>query len=1041
MALVLQNLTDFILELRRQGYRISTGQYISSHRLLVALAAFGDSLEEPKRLSTLLAPILCTSPAEQESFHQLFKRWLSGLSHSPDEGERLAVDSVPQPIENPPKRSGIFAKFGGWAPLVLFFVGLVLAGVVLSSMLAPEPSPQLNLSGRVVDHSGRPLSGATITLGGVTVSSRDDGSFTLPYRESELPSTTVISAAGHQDKTISINNPSELSEVQLSRGLPDTTPTTSSRLGLAVYGLFTLLVLGTVIVWSLKARRRLQLKKLLSEKKFQAEHLIVKGAGEQLSRILTLRRVAQELRRHRQPASRDLDTGRTVKKTIEAGLFTPVYTSRRVSPEYLVLLDRANFSDQQARMHEEVIRWLTENGVYIDSYFYQGDPRLCMKEGAGTKHLTVKDLAALYPSHDLVIFNSGEGLFNPLTGDLQGWLDLFSVWANRAVLLPEPCIGDHRSALLSRQGFNVLPTSRSGLLMLGEVILTGADRNVAVKGEPARLPTLLQDRPYRWVENYEPQAEILNQLFMQLREYLGDEGYFWLSACAVYPMLLWDLTLYLGHSLVGQSRIARTLPELMCLPWFTYGRMPDWFRRRLIFDLPPAREAAVRKALEDLLKTAILSSGNFVLPVVPWPGAAPASSQQEGLRDVERQAYRARTATLIQDYIKSEPKDSILREQVFLTFMNGFKQDRLSVLIPREVRSFLLKQDESDGDVQRTNAIVLSSLILYAAFFIYVGASAGAIEIPALNVLSALFLGAVFYYLEYRTLRAEQFISDSAADRRERAQAAPVTVESIALRVRRLLGSGRALQALNELQQQKVGSADEAIAELERTALIATVAQLEKFFTTHHNVRINQHAINSLYLVLSWALHKFYLSDHSSSHSSSNIRHNLNAAGLRGGAILRSGRIIAELTEILADTFEHESFENLLFKTGITRRTNLSKSIPFSKVVGDTLDTAASQGWISRLVYAAIRERPDVHNLRGFDYVIEFFKEINSKPDSPVDKAVITQSDEVVYLLRSLLEILENGHSIIPEPIMLLRVNGYLKELVAEYERLKEIVE
>lgn len=957
MEPILSSLADFILELRRQGYRIGTEQYISSHRLLVGLAALGDTFEEPEKLGTLLAPILCTTPAEQESFRLLFKQWLSGLSLSPTERERLATDSIRQPVESSPKRQSVFTIFA-WmiVGVVLSLAVFVLAGVILISALAPEPSPQLSLSGRVVDDLGRPLNGATIKLGSVTVSSLDDGSFTLPYRESDLPSIVVISAADYQDTTISLNNPSELAEVRILRQPAVTKPATSSRLGLVVFGLLVLLVLGTVVIWIRNARRRLQLKKLLSEKKFQAEHLVVKGAGEQLSKILSLRRVAQELRRHRQPASHELNVERTVKKTIEEGLFTPVYASRTVSPEYLVLLDRANFGDQQARMHNEVVRWLAENGVYIDSYFYQDDPRICRKEGAGAKHLSVKDLAALYPNHDLIIFSSGEGLFNPLTGELQGWLDLFSAWANRAVLLPGPNMGDHRAALLSRQGFNVLPTSRSGLLMLGEVILTGAEGNAAVKGEPRRLPTLLQDRPYRWVENYEPQAEILNQLCMQLREYLGDEGYFWLSACAVYPMLLWDLTLYLGHRLVGQSRMERTLPELMCLPWLTYGRMPDWFRRRLIFDLPPTREAAVRKALEDLLKTAILSSGNFVLPVVLWPGAAPAISQQEGLSDVERQAYLVRAATLIQDYIKSEPKDSILREQVFLTFMNGFKQDRLSVLIPREVRSFLLKQGGNDGDVQRTNAVVLISLILYAALFIYVGASTGAIAIPALNVLSALFLGAAFYYFEYQTLRAERFASVSATDGREKAQAevVPVTVGSMALRVRRLFGSGPALQALNELQQQRVRSADESIAQLERTALIAAAAKLEKFFTIHRNVRINQHAINSLYLALSWALHKFELSDHSSSY----IRRNLTAVGLRGGTILRSGRVIAELTEVLADTFDHESFENLLFKTGITLQTNLSKSIPFSKVVDDTLGTAAAQRRISWLVYAAIRERP-----------------------------------------------------------------------------------
>src|SRR5512134_2681795 len=85
------------------------------------------------------------------------------------------------------------------------------------------------------------------------------------------------------------------------------------------------------------------------------------------------------------------------------------------------------------------------------------------------------------------------------------------------------------------------------------------------------------------------QDEALNALLRDLGAELGDFGYQWLAACAVYPRLHWHLTIYLGMEL------ARTQDQpppdenvhlaLARLPWFRKGSMPDDLRLRLIGDL------------------------------------------------------------------------------------------------------------------------------------------------------------------------------------------------------------------------------------------------------------------------------------------------------------------------------------------------------------------------------------------------------------------------------------------------------------------------
>ncbi|MGF1453781.1 MAG: formylglycine-generating enzyme family protein [Alphaproteobacteria bacterium] len=86
-----------------------------------------------------------------------------------------------------------------------------------------------------------------------------------------------------------------------------------------------------------------------------------------------------------------------------------------------------------------------------------------------------------------------------------------------------------------------------------------------------------------------------------LREDLGEAGYRWLCACAVAPVLRWELTIHLGRTLAAAD--GREAPNetdclaLAHLSWFRQGRIPERIRRRLIDDLTPETLNLVRRTL------------------------------------------------------------------------------------------------------------------------------------------------------------------------------------------------------------------------------------------------------------------------------------------------------------------------------------------------------------------------------------------------------------------------------------------------------------
>ncbi|MFN7677860.1 MAG: hypothetical protein ACK5QW_04595 [Cyanobacteriota bacterium] len=100
------HLEELLETLRQDGFRVGVGETLRVHELLLALVERGTPLEDPRRLTTLLGPVLCRSASEQEAFQRHVDGWWRGP---------VAASAGPRVEELPPQQAP--APGGGAAAL------------------------------------------------------------------------------------------------------------------------------------------------------------------------------------------------------------------------------------------------------------------------------------------------------------------------------------------------------------------------------------------------------------------------------------------------------------------------------------------------------------------------------------------------------------------------------------------------------------------------------------------------------------------------------------------------------------------------------------------------------------------------------------------------------------------------------------------------------------------------------------------------------------------------------------------------------------
>ncbi|MDE5068624.1 MAG: hypothetical protein O4752_05520, partial [Trichodesmium sp. St4_bin8_1] len=586
-----------------------------AQELILALSAKGEQLEEPQRLKSLLGPLLCSSPAEQEDFQLRFDQWMERMGFTVR--EIIHADENAEALEQELKKMRQEWRWLRWVRLAI----AVFLVIVLTNFLIQDFSALTSLM-------------------------------------QQFPTPTV--------DTLKLFPPQ----------IPQEWQTT-----------FLWLILVppvTFLVWRLWWRWRvaLYLNRRQTRRPPEIQRVSISGLNEELFPRVLFLRIAQGLRRRIRVPSNELDIDKTVEKTVRGGVrFAPVYGYYKLLPEYLVLIDRANYSDHQARLVKEMIAQLTENEVLIIGYYFDGDPRVCFPVTGKGSPCKLREISLKYSQHRLLIFSDAEGFFNSLTGELEAWLDLFSSWSQRAVFTPKP--SEHwgyQELKLSRE-FIVLPATNDGLIDLIRSIEHGKLPYVSSEKGRAPYPEALRVRGRRWVEQDPPEPWLLTNVLGSVRNYLGEAGYYWLSACAVFPELNWNLTVYLGNALNagdgGSLLQACRLTVLARLPWFRYGYMPDWLRLWLVSELPRHQEDEVRQLLRSFLVAKPDEQGS----VGRW--------QLEIARQYSNVVSRL-VQPLLRLFSGEAPEDSPLRDYIFQEFMAGRKG--LAVRMPEELREELRRK-------------------------------------------------------------------------------------------------------------------------------------------------------------------------------------------------------------------------------------------------------------------------------------------------------------------------------------------------------------
>jgi len=629
---------EFLAHLRRQGLTIGLDHYL---RLQELLSKIGSQCA-PGDLKTILCPIFATDANQQKLFYRAFDSYFPVFS----QGSARDAFTTSPPAEAKEKATGERRAKTGRRRWPYFVLGGVLAaGLLILAILmsrkptAPAPPPPTATSTATPAVTSAPTPTAAFTPTPVATPARTPASPAFQGGARESRRAPAESWAHRHSQTL--------------------------RLAAAV---LIPLFLFLYYEWYRLIRRRLVLQRQEGKRPPFSWPIHPEASSSEIYGSTEFYGAARRLQRRQAGESYLLDVEASIQATVDSLGFPRLqYKPGRKLPEYLVLVDRTSFRDHQANLFHDLVRALRDEGLYVSLFFFEGDPRVCWDEARGDS-VPLFELQRRYAGHRLLLLSNAEKLIDPLSGSLVPWSSLLFDWKDRGVLTPEPLAhwGLREKALASQ--FVVLPATTEGLFALGDYFeLTLQPDTSSIQGTSADQAPPEPDDP-RGVE--------------ALRNYLGGETFRWLAACAVYPELHWDLTLYLGSlPCLGRGLVTeRNLIKLIRLPWFRRGFMPDELRWALIQELGQEREKAVREAVVELLEKNPAPKGTY----------ASDAQQLEILFQrywLDRQNSKKR-GDLIRA-LRSSPHEEVVQNYTLLRSVESLSKSRLDIILPPRLRRML----------------------------------------------------------------------------------------------------------------------------------------------------------------------------------------------------------------------------------------------------------------------------------------------------------------------------------------------------------------
>ncbi len=740
--------------LRAAGIQVSVQHGLHAARVLEELDARGQLRFDAEYLAGFLAPIFCTHPRHQERFPDLLQAWLRILGLVPDEVAEPVSDPV-DPSEDP--RSERRKQGGGgpgWRWMTPRRAASVLVGVVLFGVVAWWYLARGGRGGGEVDWTGQVLAeapdgvvaGAEIHWAGMSTRSDASGRFGFRARSPQPGELTVI-AEGYESAKRSGTNlvwplvvrlraisgpradpdgpppppPPEPGEPIVIRpaafetdGAPlewELAPPTAHRTSAWFWPWLAPLAWLGFVAWRERRREAAVFERRMSEEPGQVGSFRVPTASRLGLAGVPARELARDLRRRRLAGTGQLDVVRTLEAAVRRpGQYLPVFGAW-VESEYLVLVDRGSPRDHQAQWVEEALKALRESGVGMEVLHFDGDPTWCFPPPvpgrvALESRVRLEELAVRFSDHRLLLFTAGGGFFDGYTGRPAAWVRTVEAWPERAWVTPNPVSRwGRREWLVERLGLAVLPMTREGFRLLGDLFRDRPPSRLAPPGSAGEEARLFATAEWRWMERLDPAEETVDELYWSLVWEFGPAGMRWLAACAVYPELHWGLTLQLGERLIPDLAAREPiLARLVRLVWFRAGTMPDWLRRTLLARLPTPERDRLQTEVMGVLERAGVDvprspraatekgKAEVALPRNPTaPGSPKSAWWSSGLRAMARW-LKGRHRALRREEL---PPDSPLRDWVYLRFISGERLDILTPTVPERLRRALFPEGQA----------------------------------------------------------------------------------------------------------------------------------------------------------------------------------------------------------------------------------------------------------------------------------------------------------------------------------------------------------
>ncbi len=254
------------------------------------------------------------------------------------------------------------------------------------------------------------------------------------------------------------------------------------------------------------------------------------------------------------------------------------------SAAYLVLVDAKSPQDQLAIFYGAVVRALRAKGADIELYFFQHGPEYGCWQHKETDDspslirsggMSWEAVVTTFATRHLVLLSQAQVAYHPDTGEPSPWaIKDAKQFASRTLLTcnNRSDWGKAESVMTAPDfmGFTVTPA------LLSDAV-------------PGPYPQLLNDDQSTWAFRLiAPPAARINELLGQLSQYLGPSGMELLCAYSRSPTKSWMSTMQAAKAMGEQSNAQKEhaqlrevslmeLHSVLCLPWFRYGAMPDWF--------------------------------------------------------------------------------------------------------------------------------------------------------------------------------------------------------------------------------------------------------------------------------------------------------------------------------------------------------------------------------------------------------------------------------------------------------------------------------